>query len=250
MMRRLFLEVLAEIERAFRVFEQQVPPPQKKPWKDGFVYRYAEKTIQQALVLKLARCISGLHAVDALLLRGLIQEQASIHRVLDEIQEDIAFLTCAIITGQLTDLHTRYLEAFFTEIFLDPTNTLARQKKPDMVPRRKIQAYVTRVMLKPTNPSLVHDVQENLSNAYSGFVHASAAQIMDMYGSDPPHFHVSGLLGTPNMLKYGRDAWNYFYRGIMNAELIALAFGASELAAEMKAFGKRFAEASGSAANI
>jgi hypothetical protein len=116
-MRRLFLQALAEIERAFRVFEQSVPPPQRKPWKSGFVFRYAEETIQQALVLKLARCISGLHAVDALLLRGLIQEQASICRVLDEIQEDVAFLAGAIITGEVTDLYKRYLAAFFEETF-------------------------------------------------------------------------------------------------------------------------------------
>jgi hypothetical protein len=65
--RQLFVQTLELLEKAFRRLETQVPPPKRKPWKDGFVFRYAEQTIQQAIVQKLARTISGLHAVDTLL---------------------------------------------------------------------------------------------------------------------------------------------------------------------------------------
>jgi hypothetical protein len=68
-----------------------VPPPKQRPWKNGFVFRYTEKTIQQAIIQKLARTISGLYAIDLLLDRGLFQEQGMVQRVLDEIEEDIVF---------------------------------------------------------------------------------------------------------------------------------------------------------------
>ena len=74
-MRAVFLQSLEVIERAFRRLERQVHPPVEQPRKDGFVLRYQERTIEQALIQKLARQVSGLHAIDALLLKGLAQEQ-------------------------------------------------------------------------------------------------------------------------------------------------------------------------------
>ena len=112
-MRKLFHESLAVLENAFRRLEQQAPPPQKVEWADGFVFRYQEKTIQQALILKLARSITTLRAVDILLLHGLLQEQASLHRILDEIREDIIFLATAVTNDEVTERHEQYLSAFF-----------------------------------------------------------------------------------------------------------------------------------------
>lgn len=62
-------------------------------WRDDFVFRYAEQTIQQAVVQKLARTVSGLHAVETLLDHVLFQEQGMVQRVVDEVQEDIWFLS-------------------------------------------------------------------------------------------------------------------------------------------------------------
>jgi hypothetical protein len=71
------------LQAAFRQLETKVPPPARKSWCDGFVFRYAEQTIHQAIVRK-PRMISGLHAVQMLLERGLFQEQGMIQRALDE----------------------------------------------------------------------------------------------------------------------------------------------------------------------
>jgi hypothetical protein len=86
---QFFAPTLEVLERAFRLLEARVPPPKRKAWSDGFVFRYAERTIHQAIVQKLARTISGLHAVETLLVRGLFQEQGMVQRALDEIGEDI-----------------------------------------------------------------------------------------------------------------------------------------------------------------
>jgi hypothetical protein len=233
------------MENAFRRLEEQVPPPQKMKWKDSFVFRYKEETIEQAIVQKLARSISGLHAVDALLVRGLLQEQAALQRILDEIHEDIFFLAAAITNDKVTDRHKQYLKAFYAEEFPDPHNTLARHEKPNMVPRKKIRAYVNRVLSKDSNPSRLSDVCETISSVYSGFVHASSPQIMDSCGGDPPRFQLSGMLDTPRMAEHVDDAWNYYYRGLTSLTVVAKAFGDKPLVDTLYEYLAKFEAASG-----
>ena len=244
-MRHLFHESLAVMESAFLHLECQVPPPQQKKWRDGYVFRYVEQSIHQALILKLARSISSLRAIDILLSHGQLQEQATLHRVLDEIHEDISFLALALTTGNTTDLHKKYLTAFFAEEFPNPKNSLARHKKPDMPPRRKIRSYSINIH-DHQNPSLIHDVGETISSVYSGYIHASAPQIMDMYGGKPAHFYLSGMKGTPRMNEYIDDAWHRFYRELMSIGLIAKAFGDKELNNNISQYLTLFEEKSGS----
>lgn len=245
-MRKLYHQTLTVMENAFQRLEQQVPPPQKMDWgKEGFVFRYKEKSIEQALLLKLARTISGLHAVDILLVHGLLQEQAAINRILDEIQEDILFLAAAITNDQVTDRHKQYLSAFYAEAFSDPNNSLARSDKPNLVPRTKIRSYVNRVLNNDYNPSLVSNVGENISTAYSGFIHASSPQIMEMYEENPPHFLVSGMLGTPRMSEHIDDIWNYFYRGLLGFCTVAKAYGDKSLVDSLNEYIAKFEKASG-----
>jgi hypothetical protein len=105
---QFFAPTLGVLEQAFRLLEARVPPPMRKPWQDGFVFRYAERTIHQAIVQKLARTISGLHAIDVLLAQGLFQEQGMVQRAIDEIDEDIIFLSLGVIRGELTQRHQQY----------------------------------------------------------------------------------------------------------------------------------------------
>ena len=122
------------MENVFKFMENQVPQPVLVRWGDkGFVYRYKEKTIEQALVLKLARVISGLNAVDVLLVNGKLQEQSALLRILEEINEDIYFLSLAVIYDDITKRHKQYLTAFYAEAFADPNNAKARSSKPNLV---------------------------------------------------------------------------------------------------------------------
>jgi hypothetical protein len=92
-----FAPILQVLERTFRLLERRVPPPKRRVGKDGFVFRCVECTIHQAIVQKLARIISGLYAIQTLLEKGLFQEQGVIQRTIDEIQEDVIFLSLGII---------------------------------------------------------------------------------------------------------------------------------------------------------
>jgi hypothetical protein len=94
--------------------------------------RYKEQRIHQAVVLKLARLVSNLNAAQLLLDSGYVQEQGALQRMLDEGAEDITFLTLAIISNDITDLHKQYLAAFWEEEFVQPTAMKSTQKRPSI----------------------------------------------------------------------------------------------------------------------
>lgn len=248
-MRELFHRTITVLSNAFRRLEPQVPAPELVPHGDGHVFRFAEKTLTQALLLKLARVVTGLKALDILLANGLLQEMASICRMLDEICEDIVFLAAALTNDEVTELHQRYLRGFWAEEFSDPSNTLARHEKPDSPRRSKVQAYVQRVLNPSGNPSTISDVHQAVSSTYSGFVHASAPQVLDLYGGNPPRFHIEGMAGTPRMDDHMHDAWNYFYRALGSAIVVARAFGDAPLSKALGDYHDSFLECSGERAD-
>ena len=244
-MRPLHLQTITVLANTFRRLESQVPPPQKIQLRDGFVFRFVEKTLEQALLLKLGRLVTGLRAVALLLQAGLLQEMAATCRMLDEIGEDVAFLAAPLTNDEITELHERYLRGFWAEEFQDGEDTLARHQKPDTPRRNKIQAYVQRVLNPTGNLSLMSDVSQAVSSTYSGYIHASAVQILDMYGGDPPHFHIEGMQGTPRMNDHIYDAWNYFYRGIVTGIIVARAFGDQSLSRTLGEYHDKFLDQSG-----
>ncbi|WP_331842205.1 hypothetical protein [Ralstonia solanacearum] len=97
------------MERTVDILASRVPSPKRVPLKDSYAFRYTEKTVHQALVQKLARVVSGLYAARLLMEAGLVQEQAALQRVLDEITEDISFLSFSVVLGESTAQHQTYL---------------------------------------------------------------------------------------------------------------------------------------------
>lgn len=134
-MNGLYNEAFHHLEKTFRVLEGMVPLPEKVRHGDTYVFRYRERTIHQAMVQKLARVISGLHAAWLLVENGFLQEQGALHRMLDEFHEDTLFLAYAIINDDQTKFHREYLDAFYREEF-DHTTLEFSHNRP-MVPRKK-----------------------------------------------------------------------------------------------------------------
>jgi hypothetical protein len=227
---QFFAPTLEMLERTFRLLEARVPPPRRKVWKNSFVFRYAECTIHQAIVQKLARTISGLHAVETLLVQGLFQEQGMIQRALDEIGEDIEFLSLGVIRGELTQRHKEYLDYFYAEEFHDPSDIMGSHASRGMVGREKIRAYINRELGAESSRA-----KKIISKAYSGFVHAASPHIMDMYGGVPPRFDVSGEFRSLRGGEHADDALNYFYRALLSMAFAAKAFGDEALFSAMRA---------------
>jgi len=230
-MDELYERLLRDMELALDRLAKRVPPPQWiRLYGDRFAFRYVERTAQQAIIQKLARIITGLRAAHLLLRYGLVQEEAVIHRVLGDLIEDVLFLSYGILKDDLKEkLFESYLTDFYQEEFDNPESPLDSTQKRSPVPRRKIQAYLARADPTIGNPSHNQEVARTLHQAFSGFVHAASVQILDMYGGNPPHFHVHGMLGTPRMAEYERDIWNYFERGMADFVIAAGILGDLEL---------------------
>lgn len=243
-MNELYDNALSNMENTVQKLAERVPQPQRVPYKDSFVFRHVEKTIHQALVQKLARLVSTLHASRLLMENGFVQEQAALQRMMDELKEDISFLAFAVIFNDRTPLHEKYLEAFFEEEFDADTAIDSTQKRP-MIPRKKIQAYIARLEGAQLDPSRGIELSRTICKTYSGYIHAASPQVMDMYGGNPPRFYMRGMYGTERHAEHRDDLWNYFYRSIIAFSFAAKAFGDEALFETIHTFVKDFERLSG-----
>jgi len=60
-----------------------------------------------------------------------------------------------------------------------------------------------------------------------------------------PHFHVAGMAGTERVADHVRDAWNYFYRGLLSTAAVAKAFGDEPLVKVLYEYTAKFEAQSG-----
>lgn len=244
-MDELYDQTLANMEASHAVLAARVRPPQIVPFGKESVFRYVERDIHQALVQKLARIISGLHAARLLMTHGFVQEQAALQRMLDEFNEDVVFLAHGVVSENITDLHREYLAAFYEEEFDNPESALGSTQKRPMVSRQKVRAYLARIDTEGLNPSSGVEAMRTVSKTYSGFVHGASPHIMDMYCGNPPRFHVRGMLGTVRADDHRGDLWNAFYRSIGSFVFAAKAFGDESLVQSVVGYMRRFATAAG-----
>ncbi|MDF0542088.1 hypothetical protein PX699_07020 [Sphingobium sp. H39-3-25] len=213
----VFDRVVAELEEAFRRLEEQVPPPVKEGYKDGFILRYVEQTPQQAMLQKFARLISGLHSLRLLLVSGFLQEMGVIQRTLDDFEEEILFITLAVANGDMTDHHKKYLEYHWID---EREETSANRGQ---VPRKHIRAYVAKH--SGDDPSSMIAAGRIIYKGYSGFVHGNGESILDMCMTDPPRYLLAGMLESPLHSDHQHDLWNYMYRGLVASTYMARLFG-------------------------
>lgn len=232
----LFIEIANVIERAFRQIEDTVPPPAFVTRGSYQVFRYENETAEVAVVQKCARLVSGLNASLLLLRTGYVQELGALFRMLDEFSEDILFLCQAIRAGETTELHKKYLKLFYQEELDNPDNAFLSTQNRPTIPRKKIHAAISRIPEQELNPSDNQELHRTLSQAYSGYVHAASTHVMEMYGGNPPRFHVLGMIGTPRIAEFTKNTWDYFYRGLIAIMMVALTFKQESLLHQLYKF--------------
>ena len=240
-MDQLYGQALTAMERFVHCLVKRVPPPQLVTHRGTRVFRHVEKSIVQAIVQKLVRMVSTLHAARLLQNHGFVQEQGALQRILDEIQDDIRFLTYGVISDDLTSLHQRYFNAFFEEEF-DGDDALGPTQKRPMISRKNIRAHNARKT--SPNPSLEVEASRTIHKIFSGYVHVASSHVMDMYGGNPPRFHMSGMRDTPLGAEHQKDLWNCFYRGTMALVLAAMVLGDDVLFDEIRDYERWFNECS------
>ena len=215
------------MERTFQDFESSMPsPPEFVTLSFGESYRFKEKDIYNAMIQKLARVQSSVRAALLLLKNGFVQEQSMLHRTIDETNEDIMFLVYAVTNDSITELHKRFLDAFWQEEIDESGKLLESEQKRPMIPRKKIHAYLSEIDGVDVEPPRQKELHRTISKGYSGYIHGASPHIMEMYGGNPPFFHTKGMLGTPRMKEHSNDLWNYVYRSFISHIAVGKALGA------------------------
>jgi len=244
-MDQLYRQALEVMGQAFNILSRKVGNPQCQSMGGGYVYRYEEKSIYQAIVQKLARVVTGLQAISVLNRAGFLQEQAALQRMMDEFEEDIAFLCFGVIFNDLTDLHKEYLAAFYEEEFDDPESAIRFTQKRPMIPRKKIRAFVSKDRGAGYDQSSTIEIGRTIHKLYSGFVHGASPQLMELYFGNPPQFQLSAGTNSPFYRDHVEDLLNYYYRSILSFAYAAKAFGEETLFKRLFEYSKEFAVASG-----
>ena len=220
-------QALITMEKVVHELAAQVPQPLFVKHMGSAGFRYKENSIHQAIVQKLARMVSTLHAARLLLGHGFVQEVGALQRIVDELQQDVFFLRIGV--DNPTDLHRKYLDAFYEEEFDTEDPLRSTQKRPS-IPRKKIHAYnakfIASVAGSKLEPSIVSETIRTLHKSYSGYVHAASPHIMELYGGLPYRlqFHMRGMRWTPRYETQKRDLTNYFYRGLGTVVYSSTAF--------------------------
>lgn len=136
-------------------------------------------------------------------------------RVVDEVDEDITFLSLGVIKNEITSRHTEYLEYFYAEEFNDPDDIVRSHSSRGMVKREKIRAYIHSAVHSNPEAARANDVGKVLTKAYLGYIHAASPHIMDMFGGWPPRFDINGASKSFRYAEHASDAQNVFYRAII-----------------------------------
>lgn len=229
--RQRYLEIIDLLQVAFRRLEQIVPPPQGVPIAGEELPRYVERMPEQAMIIKMARIVSGLRAIDVLILAGCFQEQATLQRVLDDAGEDIMFIGFALNNSAWSADHDQYMSEFWVDALGPDGRSMIH--KVGMLQRKKIRAFVSRCAAK-ADPDTQYQNGRLLYQTYSNFIHASAMSAMDMVRGKPARFVIDGNHSDARKFEYARDAANYFYRGIMAAFVVAKALRDEALASDLR----------------
>ena len=221
---KLIDEMLEQMDRTFSQLERSLPNNPQLIHMSGYrIWRFIEKDIYQALFLKTARSQSLIRSGRILYEHRFLQELPILQRSLDETNEDVSFLAIGCVQG-ISELHTRYLEAFWLEE-IDETGTVSTHgKKPPRLHRKDIQAYLADRQDTDQFKQKFRDTMRTLYRNYSGHVHGASVFIMDMYCGDPPHFHIDGVREREREYAHANNLYSYTLRSFDILWFVAFTF--------------------------
>jgi len=214
-------------------------------------FRHETLTESLACYLKGVKSISTLNACLVLLRHGYTQEIGALCRMVDDFCNEIFFLLKPQgEDGSFNDDQILFLESFFQEELDQPADPLASTQKRATVPVRKIHASFAKLASTELNSSDAQELLRTTQQAFSGYVHGAYPHIMEMYGGNPPQFHMSGMLGTPRIDEWRQQLVGYVYRISMASVFVARKLGIEEMEESFRGFLKEFEGATGTAPSL
>jgi hypothetical protein len=209
---QLITESLALMEDTLHKLAATLDPPQRVELHGGRpASRYTKRGVEQAIIPKMARIVSTTRAAILLLEASYFNEFKALKRMVEEAVEDVMFLARGLELG-LREVHQKFLDSFYAEYWKDG----AHPEVPDVIDRPPFQRHEIRKYMDELSiggPAFPGDVKVSrlMKMSYqvdSGYVHGNCSQLMELYGGNPPRYHVSGvphpteMLGAALSLKY------------------------------------------------
>lgn len=208
-------------------------------------FRHENTTESLACYLKGVKAVSTLNACVALLRQGFAQEVGALCRMVDDFCNEIFFLLVPQGEEGFSQDQIRFLENFFQEEFETPGDPLRSPQKRDTVSVKKVHATFGKLAQGELNPSDAQELLRTVHQAFSGYVHGAYPHIMEMFGGNPPRFHMSGMLGTPRIEEWRRQLVGYVQRLIIATVFVARKLGVADMEAPIRAFLEEFEAATG-----
>jgi hypothetical protein len=204
----------AEMRGAFAppVFVDEPPYPR---------FRYAVHTDSLACYLKGGKLVSTLNAALILYQHGYPQEVGALCRMADDFSNEVMFILLPQGGEEVDATQRQFLENFFQEEFDDARDPLGSEQTRVTVPAKKIHAAFAKLAANEINPSDAQEMLRTIQQAFSGYVHGAYPHIMELYGGDPPRFHLSGMPNTPTTKGWKGQLVGYVYRAIMLTALVS-----------------------------
>ncbi len=204
------------------------------------LFRHKQQSDTLLCFLKGVKFTSTLNAALLLFRNGYAQELGALARMADDLFNDILFMLQPLDGDKPSKDQLRFFEEFFQEEFEDPLNVLAGAQKRDIVSRRKLHATFGHLAKESLNPSDAQTMMSTIHAALSGYVHGAYPHIMELYGGNPPRFHMSGLPATPRIAEWDGQLVTYVYRGIMASGLVARKLGLKESESALRTLMEEF----------
>lgn len=230
----LIKHVAEELERSYSALGKSnwIKSPQWLP--DVKQFRHEEQHDCLLIYLKGIRWVSLLNASIALLKAGHVHEIWILCRCMDESFEDmLLFVRNLGPDSKPTRAQERVLNEFFQEQFEDSSTPMLSASKRDRVPRDRIRAAIAGLPENVVNPHDHAQLHGIIYDAFSGYVHGAYPHIMELYGGNPPKYHMNGMIGTPRIQECLRRLIDYAYRAVLGAWYTAKRLGDDEVAADI-----------------
>lgn len=233
-------DVLRRLESIYAEMAKATGPVLFRDVEPGRQFRHETLTESLACYLKGIKCISTLNAAIVLLRQGYTQEVGALCRMIDDFCNEIFFLLLPQGKDSFSDDQIRFLENFFQEEFDKPTDPLGSAQKRDTLAVKKIHATFGKLAAGELNPSDAQEILRTVHQAFSGYIHGAYPHIMEMYGGNPPRFHVTGMLNTPRIPEWRGQIVGYVQRLIIASVFVARKLGVTDLEAPLRALLEEF----------
>jgi hypothetical protein len=153
------------------------------------VFEYRDNSVEVVAVLKLCRAAHGVSAMSLLCKAGLFIDMGAIARCVSDCADEIYFL---LENYPSTSANVdKFVKAFF-EHTID--KDLLAEGTPS-VPTKKIRSAVVRIV-KGQHDQVLYDLTEKIYRAFSSYIHANYAHIMEVYNGSTDDFNLRGVPST------------------------------------------------------